>query len=1322
MRRQLPVNPLPNDTIKSGVANAVQTQKVHMMRRCPKSALFLGIWLIFAPVSCGDDGGGTSFPENNDTGSDTAGPNADTGGGAGNDTLEFPDIEGAEDTGGIINDVSNPPNDMGTPPDITQPDDLSEQPDDFQEPIDLTETEDSVDVVESPEDVLVDTGNPIEDIVEDIGTPPEDIVEEDIVIVVPPTFGSVEGVVWDLVGNPINKAAVRIIGNLEIATQTDSQGLFSLSNVPTGDRQVWVGPTINGIAAVADVVIQKDKKTNAGIITLETTGEIEGQVIAKDSEIQQGTVVRIPGTTYQTITNAQGFFLLIDVPPYCPTIVFERPGYQTEQWTGCLEPDGLADTGLIELYKVGICIPQCKGKECGSDGCGAECGQCFGQQICNGGKCEVGGECGNATCEDTVGETCANCPADCICDDVSVCLEEGCCTPDCAGKECGNNGCGGTCGACSGALSCNNGLCLLAGGSCGNGTCEANQQENCKTCAGDCKCAGAGVCSPQGVCCTPQCSGKNCGPDGCGGSCGDCQMGFTCESGKCSFVCSEVTLDPKPDVGPMPITTPVGKVDTSVTEGYQDEYLSNSAGTYKVAIRKDWGGSLVYFGPATGASTAGAGNRLDVSNGTRGSRVALFDVDRAWQGCAYNAGCTTNPAAACPQTSAFLGWNPRQGVNECGSLPTLSPQDPVAGLLMTSGKLLQWNPDFEAQGCVVDGCLDNAKKSLASNIQYSQSVRFVAPTTLEIQMTFQNTGTTTHVLTAHELPAIFGSLGTNGTKVLDTFVTSKGVVITPDVALADGSLVTSFDSPDGWAAIQTKTLSDGLALVFENNAISFTATKKTANGAFNKLSGAYGFAIGSKATVRMRAYLLIGAFSSLELSIANLKKSMPPFGALEEPQINVDAKKTVKIKGWALDNVGIKSAELLIDGKKVSNLYVNQKRDDICAQYPGYPNCPNVGFVGAASMAGYTKCKHIVSVSVTDVDNNTRIVAEVPVAFQTGVVCTETKACEDGDPCSIDLCDPELGCVAGPKPENELVPETCNAIDDDCDGQLNEAPAIGCLDYYEDADKDGYGSNNSQCLCAPSGAFNALLGGDCDDTKKAIYPLAKESCNDLDDDCDGQVDEEGATGCVLRFPDLDGDGFGTGSGKCTCKPLDATWTALKGGDCDDSNVAINGGKKEICNDLDDDCNGTIDDEGVCPPGTRPIHGYSWVGADKIDTDTAWSTKVNAFPSYQYKGVTFLVLKESAPGLVPLYQSYCALCTDHMPHVIPNEGGAKYANPVLLGYCGASQSGTTPEPLYRLYGPAATDWVVTSSLLERDAYVAQGFIEDAKIFCWVPTVP
>jgi hypothetical protein len=172
--------------------------------------------------------------------------------------------------------------------------------------------------------------------------------------------------------------------------------------------------------------------------------------------------------------------------------------------------------------------------------------------------------------------------------------------------------------------------------------------------------------------------------------------------------------------------------------------------------------------------------------------------------------------------------------------------------------------------------------------------------------------------------------------------------------------------------------------------------------------------------------------------------------------------------------------------------------------------------------------------------------------------------------------------------------------------------------------------------------------GDCDNTRSTVYPGAPETCNERDDDCDGQTDEgnpgggaacttgqqgvcgagtrtcvDGAlacvrnqapstevctggldedcdgevdaadTNCTPNCADADGDHFavcGTG-----CQPPAGTTC----GDCDDTRPGVHPGVTETCNERDDDCDSQADEgnpgggaacntgqQGVCGAGTR----------------------------------------------------------------------------------------------------------------------------------------
>ena len=67
--------------------------------------------------------------------------------------------------------------------------------------------------------------------------------------------------------------------------------------------------------------------------------------------------------------------------------------------------------------------------------------------------------------------------------------------------------------------------------------------------------------------------------------------------------------------------------------------------------------------------------------------------------------------------------------------------------------------------------------------------------------------------------------------------------------------------------------------------------------------------------------------------------------------------------------------------------------------------------------------------------------------------------------------------------------------------------------------------------------YPTFEGGDCDDTDQTIAPDVDEVCDGFhDENCDGQVDEADAAGCINYFLDTDGDGEGTGLPACLCAP------------------------------------------------------------------------------------------------------------------------------------------------------------------------------------------
>ncbi|MAA78777.1 MAG: hypothetical protein CL916_05915 [Deltaproteobacteria bacterium] len=152
--------------------------------------------------------------------------------------------------------------------------------------------------------------------------------------------------------------------------------------------------------------------------------------------------------------------------------------------------------------------------------------------------------------------------------------------------------------------------------------------------------------------------------------------------------------------------------------------------------------------------------------------------------------------------------------------------------------------------------------------------------------------------------------------------------------------------------------------------------------------------------------------------------------------------------------------------------------------------------------------------------------------------------------------------------------EFCNEIDDDCDGVVDDSDVVDFQVFFGDADGDGFGDSSIVMQACAQGAGMATNNQDCDDTNASIYPYATEVCNGLDDNCNTVIDD-GAEDLQLYYQDIDGDGFGSSVTVLVC---DGTaGVSAQTGDCDDENAAINPDEIEVCNAVDDNCDGSIDE-------------------------------------------------------------------------------------------------------------------------------------------------
>ena len=441
------------------------------------------------------------------------------------------------------------------------------------------------------------------------------------------------------------------------------------------------------------------------------------------------------------------------------------------------------------------------------------------------------------------------------------------------------------------------------------------------------------------------------------------------ESGTC-YDSNPVGDDLLPSQGSM-------QTETTTVDGFTDDYLYDPNNYLKVGVRRDWGSSIVFYG-LTNNSGSGSNNSntIDANDTGREVQVAFYDPDRIMQGCAHDSSCATTPTT-CPNSISYLGWNPVQGGNRCNNGSPVTNYNFQNDRMVHTITPLHWNPNWDFPDCTNDGCDDPNLAARASDVLVTQSLRFVRQHVLELRYTLTETAGLDHAITLQELPTVYAGAGINGPdlwKLLD----ASGTQIDINQPANDGFFTRSFTSSEPWVTLQNDNLDYGVGLLHENGLVNFQGWQNR-DLPFNNFRSLFYFGIPANGNVNARAYLLLGAYTTIQTDAEWLQNNLPPFGSLDSPSnTSVTQGDTLEIRGWALDNRNITSITARIDDTLEIPLSLGESRPDVDTSWPGYANGGISGFdatINVSNLHHDAACGHTIEIIAQDSDGNIRTIA-----------------------------------------------------------------------------------------------------------------------------------------------------------------------------------------------------------------------------------------------------------------------------------------------------------------------------------------------------------
>jgi hypothetical protein len=290
---------------------------------------------------------------------------------------------------------------------------------------------------------------------------------------------------------------------------------------------------------------------------------------------------------------------------------------------------------------------------------------------------------------------------------------------------------------------------------------------------------------------------------------------------------------------------------------------------------------------------------------------------------------------------------------------------------------LQWNPDWARMDCRQDPC---GPAGVPTGVTYALGFRFVHSNVAEITMEITSTEDLDHRPTGQEFPTLYVGHGGPSTD-LPVLLDPVGNAISITLPGNDGFTHQEFRSTEPWVTWQHVARDYGVGLAMDNGVTDWQGWQGDGAHApyFHNVRPQQSFGLPPRATVRGRAWLVLGSFTTVRDLSRTVLSRRPPFGVLDTPAAGYVAPSSdgwLRVAGWALDNAPGVVLAATLDGRDLGPLHRTLARPDVCVVYPNYPGCPMVGFEATVALGVADGCAHTLEVVARDADGNATRIAQ----------------------------------------------------------------------------------------------------------------------------------------------------------------------------------------------------------------------------------------------------------------------------------------------------------------------------------------------------------